>query len=364
MTRSREGQDCSARRVLAVLLFSGALPAAADRLDWLHRIVALPVIETSHFVASLVGAALLLVAHGIQRRLDAAYHVALTLLATGGLLSLAKGWDYEEAIVLGTTFALLLPFRRHFYRKASFLGGPFKWSWIASITIILAGSAWLAVFAHTHPAYSAEPWWRFALQAEASRSLRAAVGAISLAVLFATGQLLRPMRPSQAPPGAVDIERVRPIVEQSVHTYANLVFRGDKALLFSKAGNAFLMYGRMGRSWIAMGDPIGPEDQARELLWQFRHLCDRFDGWCVFFEVRPEHLGLYAELGLGLSGYGWNNVLVGIGAHGAGEQDIDLTGGKARHRDVEGNFQLGYRGQFDPEQIGIPACVGGNLVIR
>ena len=26
----------------------------------------------------------------------------------------------------------------------------------------------------------------------------------------------------------------------------------------------------------------------------------------------------------------------------------NLTGGKARHRDVEGNFQLGYRGQFDP----------------
>ncbi len=288
----------------AVLLFSGALPAAAGRLAWLHRIVALPVIETSHFVASLVGAALLLLAHGIQRRLDAAYLVALALLATGSALSLAKGWDYEEAIVLGTTFALLLPFRRHFYRKASFLGEPFKWSWIASIAIVLAGSAWLAVFAHTHPAYSAEPWWRFALQAEASRSLRAAVGAIGLAVLFTTGQLLRPMRPGPAPPGAADIERVRPIVERSVRTYANLVFRGDKALLFSRPGNAFMMYGRTGRSWIAMGDPIGPEDEARELLWQFRDLCDRFDGWCVFFEVRPEHLGLYVDLGLALTQLG------------------------------------------------------------
>lgn len=287
-----------------VLLFSGALPAAAGRLDWLHRTVALPVIETSHFAASLVGAALLLVAHAIQRRLDVAYFVALALLAAGSGLSLAKGWDYEEAIVLGTTFVLLLPFRRYFYRKASFLGAPFRWSWITSIAIVLAGSAWLAVFAHTHPDYSVEPWWRFALQAEASRSLRAAVGAIGLAVLFATAQLLRPMRPSLAPPGAADIERARPIVERSVQTYASLVFRGDKALLFSKAGNAFLMYGRMGRSWIAMGEPIGPEDEARELRWQFRDLCDRFDGWCVFFEVRPENLGLYAELGLALTQLG------------------------------------------------------------
>ena len=288
----------------AVLLFSGALPAAAGRLSWLHGNVALPVIETSHFMASLVGAALLLVAHAIQRRLDAAYVVALALLAIGSALSLAKGWDYEEATILGTTFLLLAPFRSYFYRRASLLGEPFKWSWIVSIAIVLSGSAWLAVFAHTHPAYSVAPWWHLALQAEASRSLRAAVGAIGLAVLFTTWRLLRPMRPSPAPTGAADIERARPIVERSVRTYANLAFRADKTLLFSKPGNAFMMYGRMGRSWIAMGDPIGPEDEALELRWQFRDLCDRFDGWCVFFEVRPEHADLYADLGLTLTQLG------------------------------------------------------------
>jgi phosphatidylglycerol lysyltransferase len=288
----------------AVLLLSGALPAAAGRLARLHEFVPLPVIETSHFIASLAGAALLLVAHGIQRRLDAAYLIALALLAVGAALSLAKGWDYEEAALLGTIFVLLLPLRRHFYRKASFIGGPFRWSWIASIAIVLAGSAWLALFAHTHPTYSTDPWWRFALQAEASRSLRAAVGAIGLAVLFAAARLLRPMRPSPPTPGAVELQRARPIAEQSVQTYANLVFRGDKALLFSKRGNAFLMYGRMGRSWIAMGEPIGPQDEVRELLWQFRDLCDRFDGWCVFFEVCAEHRRLYTELGLVLTQLG------------------------------------------------------------
>jgi phosphatidylglycerol lysyltransferase len=91
----------------AVLLLSGALPAAAGRLARLHEFVPLPVIETSHFIASLAGAALLLVAHGIQRRLDAAYLIALALLATGAVLSLAKGWDYEEAALLGTIFVLL-----------------------------------------------------------------------------------------------------------------------------------------------------------------------------------------------------------------------------------------------------------------
>jgi phosphatidylglycerol lysyltransferase len=233
-----------------------------------------------------------------------AYLVALALLAAGSALSLAKGWDYEEAIVLGATFLLLAPFRRYFYRSASLLGEPFKWGWIVSIVIVLSGSAWLAVFAHTHPNYSIEPWWRLALHAEASRSLRAAVGAIGLAVLFTTWRLLRPMRPRPAPAGEADIERARPIVERSAWTYANLAFRADKALLFSEPGNAFMMYGRMGRSWIAMGDPVGPEEEALELRWQFRDLCDRFDGWCVFFEVRPGHAGLYADLGLTLTQLG------------------------------------------------------------
>ena len=74
--------------------------------------------------------------------------------------------------------------------------------------------------------------------------------------------------------------------------------------MFSDAGDAFLMYGRKGRSWIAMGDPVGSEDGVRELLWRFRDLCDRFDAWCVFFEVRPERRELYADLGLRLTQLG------------------------------------------------------------
>jgi phosphatidylglycerol lysyltransferase len=64
------------------------------------------------------------------------------------------------------------------------------------------------------------------------------------------------------------------------------------------------MYGRMRRSWVAMGDPIGTDAGVRELAWRFRELTDRHDGWCVFFEVRPDRRDLYAELGLALTPLG------------------------------------------------------------
>ena len=48
----------------AVLMFSGATPTSAGRLAWVNAIVPLPVIEVSHFVGSLVGFGLLVVAWG------------------------------------------------------------------------------------------------------------------------------------------------------------------------------------------------------------------------------------------------------------------------------------------------------------
>ena len=288
----------------AVLLLSGATPAAAGRLVKLYEILPLPVIEMSHFVASLIGAALLLIAHAVQRRVNAAFLMALVLLAAGSGLSLAKGWDYEEAAELGVTFMLLLPFRRYFYREASFFAERFTGAWFAAIAIVLLGSAWIGVFTYSHPEHLGSTWWQFTLQAEATRSLRATVGAMCLVVLFGVATLFRPARPHPKVPSAADLERAQPIIQRSSHTYANLALRRDKALLFSRAGNAFLMYGRMGRSWIAMGDPIGPAHEARELLWQFRDDCDRFDAWSVFFEVRPEHIDWYVDLGLTLTHLG------------------------------------------------------------
>jgi phosphatidylglycerol lysyltransferase len=60
------------------------------------------------------------------------------------------------------------------------------------------------------------------------------------------------------------------------------------------------MYGVAGRSWIALGDPVAPPDVARDLVWRFRELSDRHGGWTVFYEVGPEHLPLYLDLGLEL----------------------------------------------------------------
>jgi phosphatidylglycerol lysyltransferase len=60
------------------------------------------------------------------------------------------------------------------------------------------------------------------------------------------------------------------------------------------------MYGVQGRSWVALGDPIGPEDEVTELAWHFREEADRHGAWPVFYEVGTDRLPLYIDLGLTL----------------------------------------------------------------
>jgi len=119
-------------------------------------------------------------------------------------------------------------------------------------------------------------------------------------LLFSIQRLLRPAPEEPDPPTMEEVERAAAILTNEANSQANLALLGDKPLLFSPSGNAFLMYGVEGRSWIAMGDPIGPDDEKQELIWNFRELCDLHAGWPVFYEVQRQNLHFYLDLGLTL----------------------------------------------------------------
>ncbi len=58
------------------------------------------------------------------------------------------------------------------------------------------------------------------------------------------------------------------------------------------------MYGVEGRSWVVMGDPVGPREAWEELAWDFIELCDRYDSQPAFYQVEAQSLDLYANLGM------------------------------------------------------------------
>lgn len=284
----------------AILLFSGATPSVRHRVAALDRLLPLGVIEVSHFTASVAGAGLVVLSWAIRRRLDAAYGATIALLCVGIAASLLKGLDWEEAATLAVVLAVLLPSRSVFYRRTALTSEPFSPGWTVAVLLVVGATLWLGVFSFKRVDYSAALWLEFRTHGDAPRFLRATAGVIGALGVFGLMRLMRHAEPEPEPPGPAEIERAAAIVARFPETYANLALLGDKTLLFSERGDAFIMYGVERRSWVALGDPVGPRDECRELAWRFREEADRHGGWPVFYLASPEMLPLYLDLGLTL----------------------------------------------------------------
>jgi phosphatidylglycerol lysyltransferase len=288
----------------AVLLFSGATPGLGNRLALLREVVPLPVLELSHLLGSAVGVGLLIIAHGLYRRLHTAWWLTIWLLCAGILLSLLKGFDYEEACVLTVVIIILVSARGRFRRRASLLDQHYSGRWIVAFLLVLATAGWLVIFAYRHLPYDNELWWQFAFHASAPRSLRASLLAVMIAAAYGLWRVLRPAPPRFSAPLPADLESVAVLIENGADTTANLALLGDKNLLFNKDRSACIMFQASGNSWVAMGDPIGPAELGESLAWEFMEDCDGMAVSPVFYQVTPQRLPLYIDLGLTLSKLG------------------------------------------------------------
>lgn len=282
-----------------VLLTSGALPNDYSRVRALRYLVPLPFAEVSHLVGSTAGVMLLILSRGLMRRLSSAWTLAVAVIAAGMVVSLAKGFDWEEALILGAVLSLLLTHRAAFYRKAGIFAEPFEPHWLVAIAFIIGCSIWLGLTAFQDVDYSHELWWQFSWHDDASRFLRGSL----MAVIIGAGMSLYAMihrQPSLRRMEPFRSDVLTPALVHAERADAHLALLQDKRFLFHPSGEAFLMYAVRGKSWIAMGDPVGKPEHAAELMWQFLEEVDRHAGWPVFYQVSPAHLPLYLDGGLSL----------------------------------------------------------------
>lgn len=280
-----------------VLLLSGATPALEIRMEILSNILPLAVIEMSHLAASLTGFALLLLARGLFQRTAAAWTFTMIALALGAATSLAKGLDFEEASVMIVAMVVLALGRDAFHRQSAVLEEPLSPGWLITIAVFVGASIWLGFFAYSNVKYSHDLWWQFEFNADAPRFLRATLAIVVVAGGIALWRLLQVKRAHPHPATTEELARATPIITASAAADANLAYLGDKSLLFSEAGDAFLMYGVQGRSWIAFSDPVGPPERIGELIWRFREMCDARNVRAVYYQIDSAHLQRYVDLG-------------------------------------------------------------------
>jgi phosphatidylglycerol lysyltransferase len=281
-----------------LLLFSGATPALSIRMDLLQSIIPLPVVEASHLLSSVIGVLLLFLARGLQRRLDIAYATSVILIISAIAVSLTKGAAWEQATILLAVLAALIALRKHFYRRSRLMDTPFSPRWIVAVILVLMATAWLTVFAHRPVALNRYLWLQVTPEGDAARSLRALGGVLGVAaLLFIYRGVLSWLQGRRRKPDP-ESPIIRRIVNESSCAYAALALLGDKRFLLNEEQDAFIMYTVSGKSWIAMGDPLGPQNRWPELIWQFKEESDRQGYRPLFYETGRESVPIYGELGL------------------------------------------------------------------
>jgi phosphatidylglycerol lysyltransferase len=281
----------------AVLLFSGAVPTPTGRIGALREHVPLAIVELASYLARAAGAGLIVLARGLQRRLDAAYHLTALLLVGGVVFSLAGALDVEQSLVLSFMLIALLASRRYFTRQASLFEERFTRGWLIAIGAVLASTVILAYVWYRDIGLSGGHFFVFSHEADAPRSLRALTVAAGVLIVWAMARLVRPARVAVPLASREELARAESIVACSSRASAQLALLGDKSFLFDEHGDALIMYRVAGQSWIALGDPVGNAARASMLIDRFTVQADQCGGWPVFYRVGPALLPTYLEFG-------------------------------------------------------------------
>jgi lysyl-tRNA synthetase, class II len=258
-----------------VNLVSALTPNIAWRGHLLLQVMPVRAVPLFHSVAVPASVALIVCSFYLRRRRRRAWAVAIGLLVGLGALDLAKGLDFEEALLSWTGAALLWRGRGTF----SVEHGRFRDLRVPAAAVALSAASvlllvWVAsgrgddgfVLHQTVALFS------FTDGAMAFRDelgwVPGFVGALTLALIVVGGWFFfRPRCASRALPD----ERARRRAWELVHTHGTdtLAFfklRHDLQYLFARDRRAFLGYRIENGVLLVAGDPVGAVDAVDELV--------------------------------------------------------------------------------------------------
>jgi phosphatidylglycerol lysyltransferase len=173
-----------------VLLAFDTLPDPPVTLAWLGQLLQLAVVEGSHFIGSLIGMGLILLAFGLERQLRSAFHLTIALLVLGIPTALLRSMDFGGAALLLVLLLLLLTARGEFNRTIPFGDEPITAGWVAAIVAAVVGVGWLGIYLQIRGQYTQSLWWRFAVDDNAPRVLRGSVSVLVAVLIFFTARVL------------------------------------------------------------------------------------------------------------------------------------------------------------------------------
>jgi lysyl-tRNA synthetase, class II len=264
-----------------VAIVSAVTPEMAGRYDFVQAVLPPGTPHAARIAALAFGLALIWLSRSLALRRRRAWELAVVAVIAVSLAHLAKGLDFEEALLGLILLVALIRYRSRF----DVPGDPLQIRPAVATGLALA-SATGAVFA---------------LEAGGVESDRAAdaLTAVALLLGFCALQLwLRPLS-ERVRQSAEERRQVRELIR--LHGDDSLAFfalRRDKSWFFSPTRRSFLAYRVIGGAALVSNDPIGDAHEFPELLAEFQRVCHA-RGWrLALLSVREELLPVTRKLGL------------------------------------------------------------------
>lgn len=267
--------------------------------------------EWPEFTVSIAAVALMSLAVGLRRRLDAAWAAAVALLTFLGGYALVRHAHVPAGVASLFGAGALALSRRAFYRHAGLAAlTPSRPLYLAMAAALVVAGVGAVLWAAERPGFAAAPWWTLVVDVHIGRAGRVvAVAMATLVAVTAWSLLLAPARRRPAAPAPEAIARIEGLIAESdaPRPEAQLAFLGDKSFVFTDG--AGIMAARAGGSLVAMGAPLGKRQNWKKALTAFREEAERLELRPVIYAAPPDLLPDLIDVGFRLEKIGENAVI-------------------------------------------------------
>lgn len=297
-----------------VNLVSAVTPNLHERNHWLKHLLPFDIRASGHIFAALTGFVLLTLATNLLRRKRIAWLLTIGLLIISIFSHLIKGLDYEESFLSGVLLMQLLLMRDVFTAKSdrpSVAQGVRVL--IAALLFTLAygtigfylldgkfseNFSWSDAIAQTFAMFFTDDNAGLKPRSQFGDFFANSIYIIAVSTIaYALFMLLRPVF-LREPTTVRERQQARDIVEKyGCSSLAAFTLLSDKSYFFSPSGRSVIAYVAKGRGAIALGDPIGPFEDRKEVIVSFQLFCQRNDWYPAFYQTLPNDIDLYKSLG-------------------------------------------------------------------
>ncbi len=284
-----------------LLLSLGVVEQHPD-VSWFDPDFATVASQAGEFVPSLIGAALLVLAAALSRRVNLAWGATLLLLVAAAVFTWTQGEPTWIPGLLLLAGLLIAPYRQAFYRHARLLTGAMHASVAVPLATLLACVMALAMFERHVRWLGDNSFWKVILSPDVPNSLRASVALTVTLGMASLWRLLRPGRVGWLAWGAEARAR-------SAELGATPPPAAD-GLVWGEAERAGIVFRRAGRLLLALGDPAGAPADRVSAVWRLRDLAQQEGRDPAIWGAAAGMLGVYADLGLAALPLGADGLLL------------------------------------------------------